>query len=436
MKTINIKEILLLKNFLLLWSGQSLSQLGSSMTSFALIIWAYQKQGTVMSVALLSVFSYLPCILVSIFAGVFIDRVHKKKIMLICDTIAAVCSLCAFCLMYSGMLNVWHLYIINAVSGLMNAFQSPTSKVVITLIVPKEHYTRVSGLRSLSDSVISVFSPILATTLISLLGINAIFALDFVTFIIAFLTLILLVKIPYSDNIESNKLSETNIISESIQGFSYLKENKGFLYLMFFMAGINFIASVSFFSVLPAMILARTSNNEKILALVSGAIGVGGIAGGLLVSILKPAKSKVKTIFISAALSFLMCDILLGVGRTPLIWIFAAFAGNLPIPFLNAAENYLLLSKIPSNIQGRIFSIRGTIQFISLPAGYLVGGFLADMVFEPLMTYSESAKSLLGWIVGVGSGSGMALMFIITGILGFFFSIVSYSNKYIRMLDY
>jgi len=95
----------------------------------------------------------------------------------------------------------------------------------------------------------------------------------------------------------------------------------------------------------------------------------------------------------------------------------------------------LLLAKIPNNMQGRIFSIRSTLQFITVPAGYLLGGVLADKVFEPLMTCSERAKHLFGWIVGAESGSGMALMFIITGILGFSFSIISYSNKYIRMLD-
>lgn len=168
MKNVNIRKLSVLKNFLLLWSGQSLSQMGSTMTSFALIIWAYQKQGTAMSVALLSVFSYLPYVLVSIFAGALIDNFNKKRILLICNTVATICSLSTFCLMFFGKLQVWNLYVINFILGFMNAFESPVSKSVITLIVPKEHYTRTSGLRSLSDSIISVFSPILATTLVSL----------------------------------------------------------------------------------------------------------------------------------------------------------------------------------------------------------------------------------------------------------------------------
>lgn len=435
MKTINIKTIASLKNFLILWSGQSLSQLGSSMTSFALIIWAYQKQGSVMSISLLSVFSYLPYILVSLFAGVIVDRLKKKNIMLFCDVIAAICSLCVLIMVLTDVLQVWHLFVINSITGLMNAFQSPASKVAITLIVPKEYYGRTSGLRSLSQSVVSVFHPILATMITSFFGITMVIIVDLLTFIIAFFTLLLFVKIPSTDTTEIKSLSKSNFVSETFKGFTYLKENRGFLYLMLFMAGINLMAAIALFSILPPMILSRTSNNEQVLGIVMSAAGIGGIVGSLLVSIIRAPKSNVKTIFISAAVSFLLGDIFLGIGRDPLIWVFAAVAGSLPIPFLNAAENALLHSKIPTNVQGRIFSIRGSLQFVTLPLGYLIGGFLADTIFEPLMANSEQAQHIFGSIVGVGKGSGMAVIFIFTGILGFLLSIISYKSKHIKSLD-
>lgn len=134
MKNVNIKKLSTLKNFLLLWSGQSLSQMGSAMTSFALIIWVYQRQCTAMSVALLSVFSYLPYVLVSIFAGALIDNINKKRMLLICNTVAAICSLFTFYLMSFGRLHVWYLYVINFIIGFMNAFESPVSKAIITLL--------------------------------------------------------------------------------------------------------------------------------------------------------------------------------------------------------------------------------------------------------------------------------------------------------------
>jgi MFS family permease len=435
MKKNIIKTIIPLKNFILLWLGQSLSQFGTAMTSFALIIWVFKRQGTVMSIALLSVFSYLPYVIAGLLAGVVIDRFQKKKIMLICNTIATICSLCAFILMYLGFLQVWHIYLINAVSGFVNAFQSPAFKVSIRLIVPKEHYTRVSGLQSLSDSITSMMTPILATIVLSILGINIIFCIDLITRTIGFFSLLFFVKIPYTNTDRDNKKKRPNCACEILQGFSYLNQNKGFLYLVLFMTVINFLAAMSFYSVLPAIILARTSNNEQILGLVTGSIGLGGIVGGLIVSAVKPPKNRVKTIFASLALSFLLCDILLGTGRNVFVWIFGAFIGNLPLPFFNASENSLLYSKIPINMQGRIFSIRGTFQSFALCIGYLTGGFLADKIFEPLMISSEKARYIMGGIVGVGRGSGMAIIFIITGILGFALSIILYNNKAIRDLN-
>lgn len=435
MKTLNMKTIVSLKDFLILWSGQSLSQLGSSMTSFTLIIWAYEKQGTVMSIALLSVFSYIPYVLVSLFAGVIVDKFQKKKIMIICDTIAAICSFCVLIMVLTDALQVWHLFVINSITGFMNAFQSPASKVAITLIVPKEYYGRTSGLRSLSESIVSIFHPILATMIISFFGITVVIVVDLLTFVIAFFTLLFFVKIPSTSTVGIQNLSKSNFISETFKGFTYLKDNRGFLYLMLFMATINLMAAIALYSILPPMILCRTSSNEQILGIVMSAAGVGGIVGSLLVSIIRAPKSNIKTIFMSAALSFLLGDIFFGVGRNSFVWVFAAFAGSLPIPFLNAAENSLLHSKIPTNMQGRIFSIRGTFQFVTLPIGYLIGGFLSDRVFEPLMVNSEQARHIFGSIVGVGRGSGMALIFVFTGILGFVLSMLSYKSKHIKLLD-
>src|SRR3989339_93891 len=167
-----------LKDFFLLWSGQLLSKLGSSMTSFALIIWVYKTENTVMSATLLSVFSYLPYVLVSFLAGLIIDRFSKKKVLIFCDSVAALCTLCAFILILTGTLELWHLYLINFVSGFMNAFQDPASKVACTKIVPEKYYTKTNGLQSLSDSIISILTPVLATVILSLFGINMILIIN------------------------------------------------------------------------------------------------------------------------------------------------------------------------------------------------------------------------------------------------------------------
>ena len=145
-----------MRGFITLWLTQALSHLGSSMTSFALVLWLYQTSGSALQTALMSVCSYAPYVIMSIFAGALTDRFDKKKTMLVCDVLAVCCTLVIFVLYRSNNLMIWHLYALNAVSGLMNTVQQPASEVAMTLIVPQEDYQKTSGLRSLSRSLISI----------------------------------------------------------------------------------------------------------------------------------------------------------------------------------------------------------------------------------------------------------------------------------------
>ena len=183
-----------LKDFLILWSTQSVSQLGSSITAFALTLWLYEKTGSSLSTAALTICSYAPYILMSIFAGALTDRFDKKKTMIICDMLAVFCTIIIFGLYNTDQLMVWHLYALNAVSGLMNTVQQPASEVAMSLIIPEEYYQKTSGLRSLSRSLISILNPLIATALYAFIGLNGVIAVDVGSFLIAFTALQFLLK--------------------------------------------------------------------------------------------------------------------------------------------------------------------------------------------------------------------------------------------------
>lgn len=176
--------------FLRLWSTQPFSVLDSSMTSFALVIWAYEQSGSALSTALLSICSYAPYVLLSIFAGVLSDRWNKKATMLICDAAAALTTVGVLVLLSTDALCVWHLYVLNALNGFMNTVQQPASEVAVMLLTPKAHYQRTSGLQSFSNSLNIVLTGVLATALLALGGMYAVIAFDLTTFAVAFLTLL------------------------------------------------------------------------------------------------------------------------------------------------------------------------------------------------------------------------------------------------------
>ena len=419
------------KKYIIFWLSQSISQLGSSMTSFALILWAYTQNNSALTVSLMSFCSYVPYIIVSLFAGTFVDNHSKKKIMLTADTLAAICSVCVLLLYLNNRLQIGHIYLVNCIIGFMNAFQSPASAVAIGRIVPKEKLANVSGMNSFSSNLTSVLTPVLAAFLFALNGLRFILMIDLGSFLFAFLVLLLVISVPET---ERNAQKKPSIFAGCKEGFAFLKQNRGILLIVLTMALLNFFSRLTYENILSPMILSRSGNNSVTLGIVNAVMGIGGIVGGIIVSAGKFSKNHVKMIYVSAAVSFLLGDLLMGVGRNVILWSIAGLAASLPIPFINAGQNVILYKKVPDEIQGRVFAVRNAIQYSTIPVGILLGGFLADYVFEPYMLSNNPVTSFLHLLVGNGAGSGMAVMFLCTGICGCIFSCLSYRNPEIQKL--
>ena len=204
---------------------------------------------------------------------------------------------------------------------------------------------------------------------------------------------------------------------------------------MLTMALINFFSRLTYENILSPMILARSSGSHEVLGIVNAVMGAGGIAGGVIVSFRKASKNHVRMIYVSAALSFLLGDLLMAAGRNAFVWSLAGFAASLPIPFIQAGQNVILYSRVPKEMQGRIFAVRNSVQYGTIPFGILFGGFLADYVFEPFMKSSRLLAGYLKVIVGSSDGNGMAVMFLMTGTCGFLISCLAYRLPEIRKLD-
>lgn len=409
MKT-TIKE---LKTFLILWSTQSLSQLGSAMTNFALTLWLYQKTGSALRTALLTVCSYAPYVLMSIFAGALSDRWDKKKTMLVCDTLAACCSAAVFVLLKTGYLMPVHLYLLNAVNGLMNTVQQPASDVAMTLITPQKHYQRTSGLRSFSNSLITILTPVFATALFAFAGLEAVIYVDLATFAVAFLTLLVAVRIPVVSAAEEEKESFFAAVKT---GLAYLEKNRLILVLILFLAAVNLVAS-AFDAVLPAYVLPRENGGERVLGVVTSCSGIAMLVGSLITTALPAPKNRIRVIYVTMLISLSIENFVLAFGRTPPVWCAAQIAGWLLVPVMNANLDVILRSSIPVDIQGRVYSCRNTLQFFTIPVGFLLGGFLVDEICEPVMA-AAAPGSVLRPLFGSGKGSGAAMMMFLLGVMG------------------
>ena len=407
-----------LRDFYLLWSTQSLSQLGSAMTGFALTLWLYEKTGSALSTAALTICTYAPYVLMSIFAGAVTDRFDKKKTMLACDTFAAVCTVLILVLYKTDLLCVWHLYAVNAVSGLMNTVQQPASEVAYTLVIPKEQYQKTSGLQSLSRSVISVGNPLIAAAVYGIAGLGAVIMLDLASFAIAFVALACFIRIPA---VRARAESGEKLLTLVTGGLHFLKTNPLVLYVILFMSGVNLISS-AFNAVLPALVIPRSGNG--VLGIVTSCSGIAMILGSLLVTIMRKPRDRVKVIYRTMLFSLGIENFLLAFSRSPVLWCVGQLLGWTLVPVMSANLTVIMRNSIPVELQGRVYACRNTLQFFTIPIGLALGGFLVDEVCEPFMAVQASG-ALPVLLFGSGKGSGAAMMMSVLGAAGTCFCLVS-----------
>ena len=418
-----------MRTFATLHLTQALSALGSAMTNYALIVWSYQAQGSALATALLSVCSYAPYVLMSIFAGALSDRWDKKRTMLVCDALAAACTLCVLLLLRGGLLRIWHLYVLNAVNGLMNTVQQPAGDVAVTLLTPKKHFQKASALRSFTGSINGILTPVIATAIFALAGIETVIIIDLATFAVAFVTLFFFVDIP-----QPEKAAErANVLKSAADGIRYLKRNRGIFDLIMFLAAINFVASV-YNAALPAMLLSERGGGETALGVLNTVTGLSMVAGSLLASAAPEPKSRVRVICNTLLISMSTENFFLAFGRSLPVWCIGAVLGWIVIPLMNANLDVVMRSRIPVEMQGRVYAARNSFQFFTIPLGYAAGGMLVDNVFELLMA-AQADGSLLAVLFGTGKGSGAAMLFGVIAVLGVISCLAFRRDPHIWELD-
>lgn len=420
-----------LYNFYLFLLGQFVSQFGSKLTSYGLILWSYKESGSVLSMSLLSVCYLVPEVMLSFISGSISDNWNKKKIMLISDGIAAIFSVSVLIMIFTGTLRLEYLYLINFVLGVADSFQNPASEVTVSLIVTKENYLKTSGIRSFCNSFTGVFAPIAATSLYALCGLKVIVIIDLVTFLFAFFTLAFGVNIP---QIQHHETALKGIWEQCRYGIRYLLNKKDIMSLILFMGFVNFVAAIYNTNLAP-MVLSRNGDNEIQLGVVSSMISIAGLIGSLLVTRMKATSKRASLILNIMTFSFLICNGLLGLGRNYYVWTFAVFAGNLFIPLLSANVEYIMRTRIPLEQQGKIFAARNTLQYTSIPVGTLLGGFLADEVFIPYMNKPSMFHNVLKILTGSSRGSGIALLYICIAVIGVIGCFVFRRDKNMMALD-
>jgi MFS family permease len=418
------------RTFGLIWIGQLISLTGTSMTGFALGVWVYQRTGSVTQFALIALFVTTPTILISPIAGALVDRWDRRWAMILSDVGAGIGTLIMALLLFADGLEVWHIYLAVGISSVFSAFQWPAYTAATTLLVPKEHYGRASGMVQLSEAAAQIVSPVIAGILVVSVGVKGVILLDVVSFTFAVGTL-LLVRIPRPPVSTEGEEGKGSLLKEAAYGWNYIRARSGLFGLLIFFAVTNFSASIAMVLFQPMILELAT---PAVLGTIMSVSGIGMLIGGVTMSAWGGPKRKIYGVLLFELL-IAFCLILAGLKPSLIMIGAAAFIAFFGIPLINGSSQAIWQRKVAPDVQGRVFSIRRMIAMSAQPISFLIAGPLADRVFEPLLAVDGWLAASVGQVIGVGPGRGMAFMFILMGVFGIFTVGAGYLYPRLRLVE-
>lgn len=401
--------------FVVVWIGQMISIVASNMSWFALTIWVFQLTKSATAMGLAQVFFITPFLLISPIAGVMVDRYNRKLMMMVSDLGSGIATIFIFLMSMTGQLQLWHMYLYGVIAGTFSAFQWPAYSASISLMVPKEQLGRANGLMSLMEAGPSVLSPLLAGALIGIIGLNGILMIDIVTFIIA-VGALLVVFVPQPPRTEEGRQGEGNLLKEAVFGFRYIFDRPSLLGLQLVFFVCNLFGGI-FNNLVAPMVLSHTGGNSLAFGTVQTAGAIGGVIGGILMSVWGGFKRRVWGVLLGWVWVALFGQILFGLGRDVPLWAVASFLGYAASALINGSNQAIWQAKVAPDLQGRVFSARRLIAWFTGPITPLIAGPLADVVLEPAMRDPSSAMAqAFGGVFGVGPGIGMSLIMLASGV--------------------
>ena len=383
------------------------------MTQFALTIWIWQQTQTTTALALLSFFYLVPQIAISLVAGLIVDRFNRQHLMIFSDVCVAICTMSIGLLHATAQLQIWHLYALATIYGGCGQIQGLAFSASISSIVDRQHYGRVSSMRTLIAYSSIIIAPALVGGLYPTLGLMGIIAIDLATFIVGMMT-VLSVKIPQSRGAESGDRDGKTIWQQLFWGIDYIWARPSLaaivIVVSLFMSAYH--TSETLYS---PMILARTGSNTQILSTVAISAGIGGVVGAVILSIIGGYSRHIQGMLI-AFIGVGSATLGLGLGRTQTVWMVAQFCAALCIPLASSSADAMWYTKVPPAAQGRVLAAIQTIGSIVGALATVLAGVLADRVFEPLMNSGSPIALALAPLFGTGKGAGIALLLTISAI--------------------
>jgi DHA3 family macrolide efflux protein-like MFS transporter len=359
-----------------IWGGQALSLIGSALTQFVLIWWITLNAGSASALSIAGVMALLPQALLGPLGGTLADRFSRRVIMIVTDTVSAVCMLVLVWLFQSDQIQLWHLYTMLFIRSSMQAFQTPAATASTAMLVPGDWLDRVAGLNQMLQGVLTIAAAPLGALLLAFLPFQGALLVDVVTALLGIVPL-LIFAIPQPQRTD---MQQSGFWSDFVGGARVVLHNRGLLLLYGLMA-LVVLTIMPTFTLTPLLVKEYFRGGVNEVAFMEGLAGIGIIAGGLLIAAVPIFKRKIVTILASFAIS---CAMVALTALTPvsLFWLAAIWWGLSGVTFStgNAPLMALIQTQVPNQLQGRVFALLNTVMGIAAPLGLGFAALLGEQI--------------------------------------------------------
>lgn len=397
-----------MKKFLMIWSGELISSIGSGMTAFALSVYVYQTTGSATYVSLITLLAYLPTVLLSPLGGVFADRYDRRLLMIIGDLFSGLGLAYVLWNIQTGSDSMLPICIGVTFNAVFVALLEPSFRATITELLTEEEYARASGMVQIAGNAKFLISPALAGILLAVADIRLILLIDIGTFLIT-VTTVAIVRKSVGKAVKTERQS---IGREMRLGFAEINKSKGIRTLIILMSFVCFFVGI--LQTLTSPMVLAVSNAETV-GIMESLCAVGMLLGSVFIGILGIKKNFSTVLCVAGILSGIFIA-LTGVNKSIFVTGAGIFLFFLALPFMNTSADVLIRKNIPNELQGRVWGIISLLSQTGTVLAYALSGVLADFVFEPLLSDNGVLSDSIGALIGTGTGRGIGFMLILSGI--------------------
>ncbi|RRD39900.1 MFS transporter [Leptotrichia sp. OH3620_COT-345] len=415
-----------MKQFLKLWTGELISNIGSGMTAFALSVYIYERTKSVTYVSLITLLAYMPGIILSPVGGALADRYDRRMMMIIGDLFSGLGLLYILWNINIGNKSLIPIFAGTVFSSLFTGILEPSYKATVTDVLSEEEYDRASGMIQMAGNAKYLISPALGGVILSFWGMKAILILDIMTFII---TSFIIFSVRKYVN-KGKRVKKSSFILQMKEGFSEITENRGIFSMVVTMFFVCFLIGIVQVLLRPLILSVST---VKTAGFMESVCAVGMLFGSLWIGVRGLKGKYVRALSVAGVISGIFMSFT-GMYFDLIITGIFIFLFFITLPFINTCADVLVRLNVSDEVQGRVWGVIGFITQIGMVIAFAVSGILVDMVFEPLMSKGILTDSIGGFI-GYGNRGGIGLMLMFSGIGMVLMFIIIGKNKAIKGLE-